>query len=231
MAAAESFAALARPPRPAIARRTDCRSAARMCRDAELTSDLHDALGGDEAAFARIYRAVQPGVLRYLTVLVGADADDVAAETWSQACRDLAAFRGDIDDFRAWISTIARHRGVDHHRSRARRPVDLVADVELPTPTDSAEDLALECMSTERALALIRSLPKDQAEAVLLRAVLGLDAKAAARVLGKRAGAVRTAAYRGLRTLAERSEAPVTGSGRAVSARCDILEAAGADGM
>jgi RNA polymerase sigma-70 factor, ECF subfamily len=37
---------------------------------------------------------------------------------------------------------------------------------------------------------------------VLLRAVLGLDAPAAAAVLGKRPGAIRTAAHRGLRTLA-----------------------------
>jgi len=35
-----------------------------------------------------------------------------------------------------------------------------------------------------------------------LRVVMGLDAKTAAKVLGKRSGAVRTAAYRGLRGLA-----------------------------
>jgi RNA polymerase sigma-70 factor, ECF subfamily len=40
----------------------------------------------------------------------------------------------------------------------------------------------------------------------LLRAVLGLDAARAAEVLGKRPGAVRTAAYRGLRTLARQLE-------------------------
>ena len=50
-----------------------------------------------------------------------------------------------------------------------------------------------------RALAM---LPHDQAEAVLLRYVVGLDAPAAARVLGKRPGAVRVAAHRGLRRLA-----------------------------
>jgi predicted metal-binding membrane protein len=38
----------------------------------------------------------------------------------------------------------------------------------------------------------------------LLRVVVGLDAKTAAQVLGKRPGAVRTAAYRGLTHLAER---------------------------
>jgi RNA polymerase sigma-70 factor (ECF subfamily) len=45
-----------------------------------------------------------------------------------------------------------------------------------------------------------------EAEAVLLRAVLGLDAQTAGQVLGKRAGAVRTAAHRGLRTLARQLE-------------------------
>jgi len=38
--------------------------------------------------------------------------------------------------------------------------------------------------------------------------VLGLDAESAGKVLGKRAGAVRTAAYRGLRTLAQHAVTP-----------------------
>jgi len=57
-------------------------------------------------------------------------------------------------------------------------------------------------LSTESALALIGCLPRDQAESVLLRYVVGLDAPAAAKVLGKRSGAVRVAAHRGLRRLA-----------------------------
>lgn len=36
---------------------------------------------------------------------------------------------------------------------------------------------------------------------MLLRVVVGLDGVSAARVLGKRAGAVRTAAHRGLKRL------------------------------
>ena len=49
------------------------------------------------------------------------------------------------------------------------------------------------------ALEWIGSLPGDQAEAVLLRVVIRLDAASGGRVLAKRPGAVRTAAYRGLR--------------------------------
>ncbi len=66
-------------------------------------------------------------------------------------------------------------------------------------------------------MALISQLPRDQAEAVVLRVVVGLDAKSAAQVLGKRSGAVRTAAHRGLRKLAELLEERALGpSGDAV---------------
>jgi len=77
----------------------------------------------------------------------------------------------------------------------------------LAAPDDTARS-ALEVLSTEAAMRLIASLPLDQAEAVLLRVVMGLDAKAAGRVLGKRAGAVRTASHRGLRRLAEQLGEP-----------------------
>ncbi|MCK9897937.1 RNA polymerase sigma factor [Frankia sp. AgB32] len=172
----------------------------------DLCSAVSGAQRGDEASFRVLYRAVQPGLLRYLRVLVGDDAEDVASEAWLQIARDLSTFRGDADGFRGWAATIARHRALDHLRRRGRRqrediPVELVT-VPLAGPDDTADE-ALEAMSTERALRLIAGLPLDQAEAVLLRVVLGLDAKTAGQVLGKRAGAVRTAAHRGLRRLAE----------------------------
>ena len=64
----------------------------------------------------------------------------------------------------------------------------------------------MDTVSTQAAVAMIADLPPDQAEAVMLRVVMGLDAESAGRVLGKKAGAVRTAAYRGLRKLATRLE-------------------------
>ena len=163
-------------------------------------------LCGDEEAFRVVYRSIQPGLLRYLTFLVGADAEDVAAEAWAQAVRDLGSFSGSADGFRGWITTIGRHRAMDLVRSRARRPVSSVEVedlVDLPAQ-DATEREALGLVSTAEALDLIAALPPDQAEAVLLRAVVGLDAKTAGRVLGKRPGAVRTAAYRGLKALQEK---------------------------
>lgn len=151
-----------------------------------------------------LYRAIQPGLLRYLWVQVGDAAEDVASEAWLQIARDLRTFRGSSAGFRGWAATIARHRALDYLRHQHRLPptggpVEQLAD--LPAGDDTAGS-ALNAMATGSALALIAKLPRDQAEAVLLRVVMGLDAKIAAEVLGKRAGAVRTATYRGLRGLA-----------------------------
>src|SRR5438046_1716453 len=70
------------------------RTARRAARvpDVELSADLDAASRGNEAAFTRVFRAVQPGLLRYLRALVGPEAEDVAGETWAQVCRDLATF-------------------------------------------------------------------------------------------------------------------------------------------
>ncbi|MGQ0464443.1 MAG: RNA polymerase sigma factor [Sporichthyaceae bacterium] len=174
--------------------------------DAELTVALGRAVEGDEAAFVVVYRTVAAGLQRYLAALVGSDAEDVAAEAWLQIVRDLKKFSGDGRAFRAWSATIARNRALDHLRRAKARPQ--LADVELeyapePVASDDVVAAVAERLSTERALALIARLPKDQAEAVLLRVVVGLDARAAADVLGKKPGAVRTNTHRGLTRLAE----------------------------
>ena len=172
--------------------------------DTALSAAVSAAQDGDEDAFRVLYRTIQPGLIRYLWVQVGAAAEDVASETWLQVARDLRKFRGDAAGFRGWVATIARHRALDHVRHQRRLPPAdgmLEEAGELRAEDDTAGS-AIDALSTRDAFALIARLPRDQGEAVLLRVVMGLDAKTAAKVLGKRAGAVRTAAYRGLRGLA-----------------------------
>jgi RNA polymerase sigma-70 factor (ECF subfamily) len=178
---------------------------ARQDRPADLSAALRQARDGDSHAFRDLYADMQPRLLRYLWALVGADAEDVASETWLHVARDLRSFHGDTDGFRGWVATIGRHRAMDHLRAQRRQPPAAgvrVEDLDAWAAQDNTEDNALAAVATDAAIALIARLPQDQAEAVLLRVVVGLDAAHTARVLGKRPGAVRTASYRGLRRLA-----------------------------
>jgi RNA polymerase sigma-70 factor (ECF subfamily) len=164
---------------------------------------LANARTGDEAAFARIFHDVQPALLRYLRVITP-EPEDVAGETWIQVVTGLRRFRGGEQDFRAWLFTIARNRAADAGRSRHRRPavpLDMTEAAQQPTTADAA-DQALEAVSTQAAMELIKSLPREQAEIIVLRVVAGLDAGDVAKIVGKTPGAVRVAAHRGLRRLA-----------------------------
>jgi RNA polymerase sigma-70 factor (ECF subfamily) len=170
---------------------------------------LAAAQSGDEQAFAVLWRDLQPAVLRYLRVAAPAAAEDLAADTWISVIRGLGRFRGDEQNFRTWVFTAARHRAIDWRRQAARRPttslpVELLAE---QSAHDDPAEAVLEAQSTRAALALLAELPADQAEVVALRVLGGLGVAEVARIVGKRPGAVRVLAHRGLRRLAQRLEA------------------------
>ena len=175
--------------------------------DDDLAVCLNAAVGGDEVGFAAVWRSLQPALLRYLRVLVGGAAEDVASETWLQVARDLRAFDGGLPSFRVWLFRIARNRGLDELRRSRRRPEEPrePAGLDEQFVRDVAYEVA-ERSDTRWAIDMIRTLPRGQAEALMLRLVVGLDARAAAQVLGKRPGAVRVATMRGLRQLAVRTD-------------------------
>ena len=173
-----------------------------MPKDDELAEALIAARAGDEHGFAVLWRTLHPALLRYLRVVAGDAAEDAASETWLQAARDLDRFTGDPAAFRGWLFRIARHRGIDERRRADRRREDPAATVDSgPAGPDAAAEV-IEGTETAWALSRVALLPADQAEAVMLRVVAGLDVATTAQVLGKRRGAVRIATMRGLRRLA-----------------------------
>jgi RNA polymerase sigma-70 factor, ECF subfamily len=174
---------------------------------------LAAARDGDEEAFTQLWRDGNAALLRYLRVIAAGAADDIAADTWVHVVRGLPRFRGDEAAWRAWLFTTARRRTIDQARRRSRRAEEPLCDVpasELPAAGDPA-DIALERLSTRAAIELVAGLPPLQAEVILLRVVAGLGTEAVARLVGRSPGAVRVAAHRGLRRLAQTlAEAGVT---------------------
>ncbi len=169
---------------------------------------LAGAKRGDEAAFALLWRDANPALLRYLRVVAGDEPEDVASDTWATIVRGLRRFRGDEHAWRAWLFTTARRRAIDDGRRRGRMRDVPVAEVpESVRPADQSPrdpaDLAIGSWTISAAIAAVRRLPPQQAEIVMLRSVAGLSVEEVARLVGSSPGAVRVAAHRGLRRLAE----------------------------
>lgn len=167
------------------------------------------ASDGAEWALTGLYRATYPRIVAYLRGVEPADADDLASETWLDLARNLVRFRGDERAFRAWAFTIARRRVSDLRRRRNRKriqpmPPHLLAEA---GGVGDAEEEAFASLGTDWAFDLIMSsLPRDQAEVVLLSVLGDLGSIEVARIIGKRPGTVRVLQHRALRRLARALE-------------------------
>ena len=166
---------------------------------------LEAAKRGDQDAFALLWREFQPGLLRYLRIKAAPVAEDLAADIWLRVVRSLPTFDGDEGGFRGWLFTTARNRVTDWYRTGERRP-DLIEHAQLVVlpAASTVEEEVEEHSATDTAIALIGELPPDQAEAVMLRVVAGMDVARVASVMGRTPGSVRVLCHRGLRRLEQR---------------------------
>lgn len=165
---------------------------------------LSRAQGGDEDAFARLWRDLNPTLLRYLRVLTDSP-DDVASDTWVAVVGGLPRFVGDEVAWRSWVVVTARRRAVDAGRRRTRRAAleEQWCRGARPAVSPDAVEAVIARQDTRAALDLVATLAPLQAEVVLLRVLVGLPVAEVAEVLGRTPGAVRVAAHRGLHHLEE----------------------------
>ena len=161
---------------------------------------------GDREALGQLWRTYNHLLLRYFRGKGMADPDDLASTVWLEVANALHRFEGGEPEFRRWLFTIATRRRIDDIRASKRREQRSNQREWLaPVTTLSAADESEQAQALDRALAMVRSLPADQAEAVLLRVVAELSVPEVASIMGRREGTVRVLVHRGLKRLAERS--------------------------
>lgn len=197
---------------PGHPRRTSRLWDAQDTRDLGFPAVLDAASSGEHWALTELFRAYQPPLLRYLRAQEPAAADDIASDVWVAVARGLERFVGDEAGFRSWLFTIGRYRLIEHRRKRARRRTEPLPHDRLDVATARRVDgdpavVVLERLGVREAVdTLVRDLSPDQAEAVLLRVVAGLEVPEIARIMGRSSGSVRVLCHRALRRLAERHE-------------------------
>ncbi|HTX64839.1 MAG TPA: RNA polymerase sigma factor [Opitutaceae bacterium] len=144
----------------------------------------------DRAAFGELVGRHQSAVRRFLRHLTGGDAalaDDLAQDTFVQAYRGLARFRGDAA-FLSWLLGIAHN----HWRNARRKARDVplqpehLAALEPAAPPSAASDLRHDLA------AALGHLAPDERTAIHLCYQHGLSHGEAARVLGWPLGTVKS---------------------------------------
>jgi RNA polymerase sigma factor (sigma-70 family) len=131
-------------------------------------------------------------VMGFLRAMVGpSDADDAFQETFISAMR--AYDRMDGTNPRAWVMTIARHKAIDHHRARKRRPEPRDELPEQPVHDDVGGDPEL--------WQAVAALPPKQRGAVALRYAADLDYAGIAEALDCSQEAARRSVHEGLKRL------------------------------
>ena len=169
------------------------------------------AATGDESAFEALVARFQGRVYRLALRLTGneGDAEDVLQETFLQAYRGLAAFRGDAR-FATWLFRIATNAALMQRRARARRPAEPLEEYAPRFDADGRhvlreEDLAQAARAdeildrerlAERAREGIERLPEIYRMAFVLRDLEEMPTAEVASVLGIDAAAVRQRVHR-----------------------------------
>jgi RNA polymerase sigma-70 factor (ECF subfamily) len=172
----------------------------------ELQDDvIANARAGDKEALGRLWTAHQPSILRFLRGMGCRSPEDVSSNVWIDVARGLGRFSGDATDFRRWLFTIARRRCIDEVRRSVRYPEQLSSGAGLDRAADDTAEVYDRSMSLDRAIELVRSLPADAAEVLLLRVVADLDVAEVAVLVGKSEGNVRVIMHRAVTRLARGS--------------------------
>ena len=128
-----------------------------------------------------------------------ADAEDAAQDAFLAAYRNFHRFRGD-SSVSTWLYRIATNVALlKLRKDRQRRMIPHVdyEDVQLVSPSEGPEKLALNAELRERLEQGLDSLPANLKTAVVLRDVQDLSNEEAAEILGVSVSSLKARLHRG----------------------------------
>lgn len=154
---------------------------------------------GNATAAARLAEQLSPRLLRYFTAQVRnvQEAEDLLQDCWLRVHKARHTYRPG-EPLLPWIYAIARRTRIDRYRKVKRISNHEVAgDNTYDTTADPASIAGRETGILE----LLKTLPAQQREALMLLKVVGLSLEEVARATGTSVGAVKQRAHRAYATL------------------------------
>ena len=179
---------------------------------------LDRARRGEPEALSALYRRFLPGVFGYIAARVPdrATAEDLTSDVFLQMVESISRLRAnDEASVAAWILQIARVTVAGYYRKREHQPAFVSLE---PRGWEEEESGASRVISDSNpnldpvrsaeardewatVVKAINTLTEDQRQVLVGRLILGYDVATVARMLGKKANAVKALQFRALQRL------------------------------
>lgn len=159
------------------------------------------AQGGETQAFALIYDELVKPVYRYIFYRVKENiAEDLTEETFLKVWQNLKKYKKGKHPFSSWVFRIAHNLVVDYYRkNKTTEEIDeKFADPKEGNNPASQADIKL---TQIRLRKVIRRLPDNYQQVIILKYINELDNKEIADTIGKSEATVRTIQFRALEKL------------------------------
>ncbi len=172
----------------------------------ELPDDqiLARAVQGDRDAFGELYRRYVQRIYNYIYYRVGNphDAEDLTARVFYRVLRNIHRYEDRGLPFSAYLYRIAHNVVANWHRDNQRRteiPLDALWSLHDDSPAPEATLLQHE--EYERLFAVIRRLPPDRQQLLILKFVERLSNAEIGQIMGRTEGAIKSLYHRTLLAL------------------------------
>ena len=156
------------------------------------------AQGGDTEAFALVYDELVKPVYRYIFFRVENEiAEDLTEDTFFKVWQNLKKYKKGKHPFSSWVFRIAHNLVVDYYR---KNKVIEEIDERMADPSDhiNPEKQTNIKLTNIRLKKIIRKLPDNYQQVIILKYINELDNKEIADTIGKSEAAVRTIQFRAL---------------------------------
>lgn len=159
----------------------------------------------DNEAFGQLYERYVDRIYNYVYYRTGNtnDAEDLTARIFERAMKHIPNYQDQGIPFSAWLYRIAHNLVANHHRDRSRRKIISLEDIsQWPwSQADGPETSTMRVEERERLLAVVRRLPPDRQELLILKFVDRLPNAEIGEIMGRSEGAIKSLYHRTLLAL------------------------------
>jgi RNA polymerase sigma-70 factor (ECF subfamily) len=172
----------------------------------ELSDDVALVLAaqGDQEAFGALYQRYVGKIYNYVYYRTGNpfDAEDLTARVFFRALRHIGHYTDRGLPFSAWLYRIAHNLVANWHRDNSRRPEVPFEEILLTRPqVEHPESVLLQSEEHDSLLLVIRQLPPERQQLLILKFVEHLSNAEIGQIMGRTEGAVKSLYHRTLLTL------------------------------